>query len=464
MDFIVYGLYTFIILQSDVYNKVTAMPKIVAPLTIKQVNAITKDGFTALGGTPGLYILVRGVSRSWVYRYTSPETGKPTMKSLGTCSSMTLLAARQVANDLWMKVRSGVDPVKEAQRDKQRRKESIALDQKSQATFKTACEEWIQSRLDSGYYSDPEQSVKRVRQILNNHLYPAFADKPMSVLSATDLFEFLKPFHKNHPGTWRKVRAIMNGVCRWAVAMGYCTQNVSDTRGALGVFIENLGGSPPELRNRGALDYSQVPDFFAKLIKKNTVVAKQFAFALLTAARSKQVRMLTWDQIDFEKRTWTCPEESMKVKGRGDFVTFLSDAAIALLRSMPKRKDTDYVFATPYGKPFSDVAMRKLILQLNSEAVERGEPPLLDEEQTAKFGKPVLMTQHGTCRACFKTWSKSDGRAFNTDAVELCLAHQIDYRFGGAYDRAKLEAERREVLEAWAKFCTSKCPELSPGK
>lgn len=102
------------------------------------------------------------------------------------------------------------------------------------------------------------------------------------------------------------------------------------------------------------------------------------------------------------------------------------------------------------------MAMRTLILQFNSEAIERGEEPLLDREQTARLGKPVLMTQHGTCRACFKTWSKSDGRTFNVDAVELCLAHQIDYRYSGAYDRAKLENERREVMAEWAKFCTSK--------
>ena len=432
------------------------MPKIIAPLSIKQVNSIEKQGLTALGGTVGLYLFVRGPSRSWIYRYTSPETGKATMTSLGTCSSMSLLAARRVAQTLADKVKAGVDPVLEERRQKQAAKERAEQTRRDCVTFRLACEEWLQSRIDSGYYSDGERSAKRVRQVLNNFLYPAFGDKPMSELTAADLFEFLKPFHREHPGTWSKVRAVLNGVCRWGVAMGYCSQNVSDSRGALGALLENLGGRSREQRNRGALDYAQVPEFYVKLMKKQTLVAKQFAFALLTASRSKPVRLLTWDQIDFEKKIWTCPEESMKVKGRGDFVTYLSDEAIALLKSIPRRKDTEYVFANAYGKPFSDMAMRTLILQFNSEAIERGEEPLLDREQTARLGKPVLMTQHGTCRACFKTWSKSDGRTFNVDAVELCLAHQIDYRYSGAYDRAKLENERREVMAEWAKFCTSK--------
>lgn len=129
-------------------------------------------------------------------------------------------------------------------------------------------------------------------------------------------------------------------------------------------------------------------------MEKGTTVAKQFAFALLTASRSKPVRMLTWDQIDFENRTWLCPEESMKVKGRGDFVVYLSDEAIDLLKSMPRRPDTDYVFPNEAGKPFSDMGMRALILRLNSEALSRGEEPLLDREQTARLGS----------RCCDATW------------------------------------------------------------
>ena len=200
------------------------MPKIIAPLTIKQVNSITKEGFTALGGTPGLYLQVRGSSRSWVYRYTSPETGKVTMTSLGPCSSMSLLAARTVAQDLLQQVRSGTDPVLEKRRQKTRREREA----KNAVTFREACEEWLKSRVDSGYYSDTEYSVYRIRMILRNHIYPAFADKPMSELTAADLFDFLKPFYRQNRGTWSKVRAVLNGVCRWSVAMGYCQQNVSD--------------------------------------------------------------------------------------------------------------------------------------------------------------------------------------------------------------------------------------------
>ena len=175
-------------------KKGAPMLKIIAPLTVKQVNAITKEGFTVVSGAPGLNLLVRGLSLSWVYRYKSPETGRPTMKSIGSCSSMILLAARAVAQELAATVKSGIDPTIEKRRQKQKLIDEA--EQEDKATFKQACEEWLQSRLDAGYYSDGERSAYRVRQILKNHLYPAFGDKPISELTAADLFEFLKPFHR----------------------------------------------------------------------------------------------------------------------------------------------------------------------------------------------------------------------------------------------------------------------------
>lgn len=84
------------------------MPKIIAPLTVKPVNAMTKEGFSAVGGAPWLNLLVRGVSCC-----KSPETGKPTMKSIGTCSSVSLLAARAVAQELEATVKVGIAPTLE---------------------------------------------------------------------------------------------------------------------------------------------------------------------------------------------------------------------------------------------------------------------------------------------------------------------------------------------------------------
>lgn len=73
-------------------------------------------------------------------------------------------------------------------------------------------------------------------------------------------------------------------------------------------------------------------------------------------------------------------------------------------------------------------------------------------------GVLVIATQHGTSRASFKTWTKTgeNRKLFDEEAVELCMAHKLQDDYGGAYNRATLEPERRQVMEAWGQYCFSK--------
>ena len=49
---------------------------------------------------------------------------------------------------------------------------------------------------------------------------------------------------------------------------------------------------------------------------------------------------------------------------------------------------------------------------------------------------------------------------FDTDAVELCMAHHLKDDYNGAYNRTTLEEERREVMEAWGDYCLSQASNL----
>lgn len=83
--------------------------KQVKPLTVKQVAAITKKGLTCLGGVNGLYLMVKGEGKYYVFRYASPLTGKRSFVSLGTTSSITLAQAREKAAKYAADVRDGHD-------------------------------------------------------------------------------------------------------------------------------------------------------------------------------------------------------------------------------------------------------------------------------------------------------------------------------------------------------------------
>ena len=114
----------------------------------------------------------------------------------------------------------------------------------------------------------------------------------------------------------------------------------------------------------------------------------------------------------------------MKVKGRGDFVVYLSDAAVSFLRSLGCVKKEDLIFPTIHGSALSDMAMNMQIRRLNSEAASRGEEVLRDEEQSKLVGKDVAITQHGTSRASFKTWTKSEGTPSDLTLMQSnCVWH-----------------------------------------
>ena len=70
-----------------------------ADLTVRQVETTTKIGYTADGKQPGLNLQVTasasGYARSWVFRYTSPTTGKRRELGLGPLSSVGLAKARE---------------------------------------------------------------------------------------------------------------------------------------------------------------------------------------------------------------------------------------------------------------------------------------------------------------------------------------------------------------------------------
>ena len=156
------------------------------------------------------------------------------------------------------------------------------------------------------------------------------------------------------------------------------------------------------------------------------------------------VRLAKWTDVDFEARTLRIPNSNFKTKGRGDHTVYLSDEALSILTALPR--DSELIFPSPrLKKALSDAAMGQVFSRLHQRSVNNGGKGWVDPVLSEKAGRPITATQHGTARASFKTWSKSgeNRRLLDEEAVELCMAHKLKDDYGGAYNRATLEAERR---------------------
>jgi integrase len=61
------------------------------------------------------------------------------------------------------------------------------------------------------------------------------------------------------------------------------------------------------------------------------------------------------------------------------------------------------------------------------------------------------LTAHGF-RSTFRDWA-AERTNFPRDVAEMALAHTIGDKVEAAYRRGDLFEKRRQLMEAWAKFC-----------
>lgn len=178
--------------------------------------------------------------------------------------------------------------------------------------------------------------------------------------------------------------------------------------------------------------------FIAEHLSKRTPgdsVRAALEFIILTAARSGEVREMCWDEVDFDKRTWTIPASRTKT-GVVHHVP-LSRRALEILEEQRSGNfHPEHVFPSPRGLALSDMALTQLLRRVKAKS----DIP----SRTA--------TAHGF-RSSFRDWASENGYA--RDLAEKALAHTVSNKVEAAYHRTDLLEQRRPMMEAWASFCGS---------
>ena len=170
--------------------------------------------------------------------------------------------------------------------------------------------------------------------------------------------------------------------------------------------------------------------------RRKGVSARAVEFAILTACRSGEVRGAKWAEFDLKRKVWTIPAERMKAKREHEVP--LSDAALAILDSMPS--DTDIVFAGTKGQPLSDMSLTAVIRRMN----DNDAPAWVDAE-----GKGV--TVHGF-RSSFRMWA-AEATNYPRDVAEHALAHQLPDAVERAYQRGSQFTKRTALMADWSVYC-----------
>jgi integrase len=397
------------------------MPKKVAGLTARQVATMTAPGMYAAGGAPGLYLqITAGAGRSWVYRYQL--AGKRRDMGLGGADLYSLAEARQKAQVVRRLVAEGIDPIEARKSERQAK----ALDAAKAMTFRQCAEAYIAAH-SAGWKN--RVHAKQWPATLTTYVYPVFGNLPVQAVDVGLVMKALEPIWSNKSETASRVRGRIESVLDWATARGYRQgENPARWRG----HLENLLPKKTKVRrveHHAALPYSQIAEFMAELRQQDGIAARALEFAILTAARTGEVLGARWGEINIAERLWIVPAERMKASK--EHRVPLSDAALAIVEQLAAiRSSGECVFpgASP-GKPLSNMSMLMLLRRMG-----RGD-----------------LTVHGF-RSALTDWA-TEQTNFPSEVREMALAHSVGNRVEAAYRRGDLFDKRRQLAEAWARYC-----------
>lgn len=370
----------------------------------------------------GLYLQVTPRGASWIFRYRLSREKVRDM-GLGPFHTLSLAEAREKARDCRKLRLDGKDPIEERRR--QRRQSALAA--ATALTFKEAATRYIASQ-SPGWKNLIH--AKQWPSTLEAYVYPVFGDLPVEAIDVGLVLKAVEPIWTTKSETASRVRGRIEGVLDWATARGYRTgDNPARWRG----HLENLLPKRSKVRrveHHAALPYAEIGEFMTVLRQEEGIAARALEFAILTAARTGEVIGARWNEFNLTDRVWTVPAERMKA-GKDHRVP-LSDAAFRLIEAMATVRDGNVVF--PGGKPgpgLSNMAMLKLLRRMKRDD----------------------LTVHGF-RSTFRDWC-AERTNFPAEVAEMALAHTVSDKVEAAYRRGTMFAKRRQLADAWAKYCAT---------
>jgi integrase len=376
-------------------------------LTAQRVKSLAEAGRYPDGG--GLMLIVgAGGAKSWILRVQAD--GRRRDIGLGSAKAVSLADARQAADEIRRKLAQGIDPVAE------RKQEKVVI-----PTFKEAAV-LVHEEHKASWKNGKHQA--QWLSTLKSYAYPTLGDLLVSQIEGPIIRDVLAKIWLTKPETARRVRQRIGTVLDWAYAKGYRASEAP-----MRSLSKGLPRQPKKDGHFAAMSFAEVPSFLQTLRTRESMGRLALEALILTAARSGEIRMAKWSELDLKAGLWSIPADRMKM-GRRHIVP-LSPQAIDVFKRTAKLRipATDLVF---YGikakKPLSDMTLLKILRDM-----EAG------------------VTVHGF-RSAFRDWVAEE-TSYPGEVAEAALAHAIPNKVEAAYRRTDFLEKRRALMSDWGTFC-----------
>ena len=365
------------------------------------------------GDGNGLYLVVDpSRARRWIVRVVvkgqKNKKGKPlrTDFGLGGADIVTLNQARDRALEYRRMAKQGLNPRFNA------RQEIPTFEEVAQQVHIERMPTWKNAK-------HGQQWINTLR----DYAFPKIGRMPVDSIGQPEVLMCLSPIWTNKHETARRLAQRIKTVLDVAKSKGFRSGENPVTEIKNAKVLPKVSAVP---KHHKAMNWQQVPAFYAKLSTRSAMAAKALMFTCLTASRTSEVLGAKWPEFDFAARLWTVPAERMKT-GQVHRVP-MTDEMLAIIQPLKALQST-YVFeGQKRHHPLSNMAMLMLLRRMGAADV----------------------TVHGF-RSTFRDWASEVAHA-PRELAEMSLSHNVGNDVERAYARSDLLERRRALMERWSSF------------
>ncbi|MFZ3328271.1 MAG: integrase arm-type DNA-binding domain-containing protein [Methylocella sp.] len=384
------------------------------PLTIKALENLKPAGRrreVSDGGMPGLYFVIQPSGKqSWAYRYRF--NGRPRKWTIGPNPAIDLKTARELAREALRKVAAGADPCTDKKAAKAAARIPAGLD-----LIETVASRFVAQHAKRKLKPATAAEIDR---LLGREIVGPWRGRRLSQITRADIHDLLDGIvARGSPVTANRTLAWLRRMCAWAIERGLV--EVSPCAG--------IRAPAPETSRDRVLSDDELKVVWSAADALESPYNGFIKLLILTGARRSEVAGMMWREIDFDAKLWTLP--AARAKNSTKYQIPLSDAAVKILRAMPRIAGSDLVFTLSGRVPirgFHNVKTR-------IDALMPAGPS---------------WTLHDL-RRTFASGCARLGIAVHV--VEAALNHRSGSIRGIAaiYNRYSYDVEKRAAMQAWAR-------------
>lgn len=375
---------------------------------VRKIKPLEKK--TKYADEKGMYLEVTP-SGGMHWRMKFRINGKENIFSIGTYPDTTLAQARRIRDEARLNLKDGINP------NEAKKQRKLQVDESS--LFRVLAMEWMEDRKAV----IKEATYLRNLSVFEKDLFPALGDMPIDQIKGKDILACAKKIEERGALEMAKRSIPLAGrIFRFAIRKGIIE---NDPTPHLGEALK-----PRKVKNMARLDISEFPAFVERMDRYhgNLIIRSALQLMTLTFVRTTELRMMEWNEIDYENRLWRIPAHKMKMAM--PHIVPLSKQALEILEKIqPITGIKPYVFYNySTAKPISSNALLCAIRTM---------------------GYNGKMTGHGF-RGLASTTLHEQG--YMHDAIEIQLAHKVGNAVSQAYNHAQYLDYRIKMMQEWSDF------------